>query len=84
MEKEKVKLTRKTKELIKGAIQSLPEDQKNNRTAICQKIAYDLYDKHQGQSLEYQTQRMGMDTTGKILEKIEYFFIQNSKSKKKL
>lgn len=83
MEKERVKLTRKTKELIKEAIQSLPDEDKNNRNKICEKIAFDLYDKHQGQSLEYQTQRMGMDTTGKILEKVEYFFIQNSKRKAK-
>lgn len=83
MEKDKVRLTRKTKELIKEAIQSLPEEDKNNRNAICQKIAFDLYDKHQGRSLEYQSERMGMDTTGKILEKVEYFFIQSSKRKAK-
>lgn len=84
MEKEKVKLTRKTKELIKEAIEMLPEEDKNNRNAICEKIAFDLYDKHQGRSLEYQSERMGMETTGKILEKIEYFFIQNSKGRKKV
>ena len=83
MEKNKVTLTRKTKELIKEAIQRLPEEDKNNRIAICEKIATELYDKHQGASLEYQTERMGMETTGKILEKIEYFFILNSKVRKR-
>ena len=68
------KLTRGTKELIKQAIQ---ETQSNNRYVLCECIAKRVEEKYSGLNLEYQLERMNLQTTGKILKAIDTFFYKH-------
>lgn len=68
------KLTRGTKELIKQAIS---ETNSNNRYVLCEKIASMVEEKYNGLNLEYQLERMGLQTTGKILLAIDTFFYKH-------
>lgn len=71
------KLTRGTKELIKQAIQ---ETQSNNRYVLCAKIAETVEKRYNGLNLEYQLQRMGIQTTGQILQAIDTYFYKYIKN----
>jgi hypothetical protein len=71
------KLTRGTKELIRTAIN---ETQSNNRYVLCEKIADMVEDKYNGLNLEYQLERMNLQTTGKILQAIDTFFYKHLRS----
>ncbi|WCK57744.1 hypothetical protein PP175_27295 (plasmid) [Aneurinibacillus sp. Ricciae_BoGa-3] len=71
------KLTRGTKELIKTAIQ---ETQSNNRYELCAKIAEMVEAKYSGLNLEYQLERMGLQTTKKILNAIDTYFYKHIKN----
>jgi len=71
------KLTRGTKELIKTAIS---ETQSNNRYVLCEKIAEKVEEKYSGLNLEYQLERMNLQTTGKILLAIDTFFYKHLRS----
>lgn len=73
------KLTRRTRELIKEAVIT---SNSTNRYELCQIIADNLSDKYKSENgeinkkLEYQTSRMNLDTTKKILAAIDsYFYI---------
>lgn len=68
---ESTKLTRGTKELLKAAI---AQADSNNRNDICAKVCEIVEEKYQGCNLEYQLERMGLLTTGKILEAIDIYF----------
>lgn len=68
---ETIKLTRGTKELLKTAIE---QANSNNRNDICAKVCEIVENKYQGCNLEYQLERMGLTTTGKILEAIDIYF----------
>lgn len=65
------KLTRGTKELIKQAIN---DTQSNNRYLLCSVIANTVEKKYSGLNLEYQLGRMGIQTTGQILQAIDNYF----------
>jgi len=65
------KLTRGTKLLIKSAI---TETKSSNRYELCEKIAQKVEDTYKGLNLEYQLERMGLQTTGKILGAIDTYF----------
>jgi hypothetical protein len=71
------KLTRGTKELIKTAIK---ETQSSNRYVLCEKIADMVESKYNGLNLEYQLERMGLQTTGQILKAIDTFFFKHIRS----
>lgn len=71
------KLTRGTKELIRTAIN---ETQSNNRYVLCEKIADMVEEKYNGLNLEYQLERMNLQTTGKILQAIDTFFYKHLRS----
>lgn len=73
---EEFKLTRGTKELIKTAIQ---ETQSNNRYTLCAKIAEMVEEKYSGLNLEYQLERMNLQSTGKILKAIDTYFYKHLK-----
>lgn len=75
------KLTRGTKELIKSAI---TETQSSNRYELCEKIAHMVEDKYNGLNLEYQLERMGLQTTGKILSAIDTYFYKHLRSNSSL
>lgn len=100
-EQEKLNLTRGTKDIIKKAILSLPEDERNNRLEICSKVSEIIEEKYLGadlvkpieemteaeylefeareSKLAHQSKRMGMDTSKKILEKVDNFFYKYAK-----
>lgn len=70
------KLTRGTKELIKQAIN---DTQSNNRYLLCSVIADTVERKYNGLNLEYQLGRMGIQTTGQILQAIDNYFYKHIK-----
>lgn len=71
------KLTRGTKDLIK---QAMEETQSNNRYVICEKIAEMVEEKYNGLNLEYQLERMNLQSTGQILKAIDTFFYKHLRS----
>lgn len=71
------KLTRGTKELVKQAI---AETKSNNRFILCQRIAEMVEEKYNGLNLEYQLERMNLQTTGKILQAIDTYFYKHLKA----
>ncbi|MFF2531570.1 hypothetical protein ACFVS2_21920 [Brevibacillus sp. NPDC058079] len=71
------KLTRRTKELIKTAIE---QTQSNNRYELCEKIADMVESKYNGLNLEYQLKRMELQTTGQILKAIDTYFFKHLRS----
>lgn len=75
MSNETVKLTRGTKKLIEQAIHSIEETEKrNNRMELCYRITQILEERFKGDKLTYQLERMDLETTGKILEKIDMYW----------
>lgn len=101
MEQEKLNLTRGTKDIIKRAIVSLPEEERCNRLKICSKVSEIIEDKYIGpefskayedmteyermefevreSKLIHQSKRMGMESSKKILEKVDNFFYKYAK-----
>lgn len=71
------KLTRGTKDLIKQAIS---ETESSNRYVLCEKIADMVEQKYMGANLEYQLERMNLQTTGKILQAVDTFFYKHLRS----
>ncbi|HCL4480266.1 TPA: hypothetical protein N2D99_002354 [Clostridium botulinum] len=69
-----LKLTRGTKELIKLAISATNAEDRNNRYKICEKIAEIVEGRYEGLNLEYQLERMGLQTTLQILNKVDLYF----------
>lgn len=69
-----VKLTRGTKKLIEQAIESVEPEKRNNRIELCARIAQILEERFEGDNLTYQLKRMDLQTTGKILEKIDTYW----------
>lgn len=74
MSKDAVKLTRGTKKIIEQAIQSVDPDKRNNRIELCSRIAEMLEERFEGDNLTYQLKRMDLETTGRILEKIDTYW----------
>lgn len=92
MKKEQtLNVSRGLKKIIDGAISALPEDEKNNKYSICEKVAADLWNRYvvedaSGDDSElklgtfnYQTKRMGVETTGQILQKIELYMLTSAR-----
>lgn len=71
---EKKKMTRGTKKLVEDAISQLEPSKKNNTNAICEKMAAILETRFEGANLDYQLKRMDLETTGRIIEKIDEYF----------
>lgn len=71
---EKKKMTRGTKKLVEDAISQLEPSKKNNTNAICEKMVEMLVDRFDGANLDYQLKRMDLETTGRIIEKIDEYF----------
>lgn len=66
----KVKLSKTVKELIQQAINSTNS---SNKYAICEKLALILEEKYLSRNLDYQLERMSIDTTKKILNAIDVY-----------
>lgn len=71
------KMTRGTKALIKEALQSTNS---SNRYDLLQYMAEKLEDRFPGGTLDYQLKRMGLETTGKILDAIDTYAYRVSKN----
>lgn len=71
---QKTKITRGTKKLIERAILNLDPERQNNSNAICEKMVDILFERFDGANLDYQAKRMGIDSTGKILNVLEEYF----------
>ena len=71
---EKKKMTRGTKKLIETAISSLEPGKRNNSNAICEKMVDILFERFEGANLDYQAKRMDIESTGKILDKLDDYF----------
>lgn len=73
---EKKKMTRGTKKLIETAISSLEPAKQNNSNAICEKMVEILFERFEGANLDYQVKRMNIESTGKILDKLDDYFLR--------
>lgn len=73
---EKKKMTRGTKKLIEQAIVALEPQKQNNSIAICEKMVDILFERFEGNNLDYQIKRMDIETTGKILDKLDDYFLR--------
>ena len=73
---EKKKMTRGTKKLIETAISSLEPEKQNNSNAICEKMVEILFERFEGANLDYQVRRMNIESTGKILDKLDDYFLR--------
>lgn len=74
MSTDTVKLTRGTKKIIEQAIESVEPDMRNNRIELCARVSEMLEDRFEGDNLSYQLKRMDLQTTGRILEKIDTYW----------
>lgn len=73
-------LTRGTKTLIEDIVKEMEQSGENvafNRYAICDKIADIICEKYKGNALDYQIERMNIQTTGKILQAIDTYFYKH-------
>lgn len=73
-------MTRGTKKLVEDAILILSENEpskKNNTNAICEKMVDILMSRFDGANLDYQLKRMDLQTTGRIIEKIDEYFLKH-------
>lgn len=76
---EKGRSSRTRKVLIEEAISNcLPED-KFNRFKVCEQLAEIMVSRYKGQNLEYHSERMGMETTSKMLKEIDSYFYKDFK-----
>ena len=73
-------LTRGTKKLIANAIEKTGE---YNRSVLCESICAELCDKFSGDSLEYQLERMNLNTTSDINRAIDTYMYKHVKLNKK-
>lgn len=74
---ENVVLTRGAKRLIKKAIEDCQAEKESpNRYDICYKVVQIALEAYKNDLLDYQLERMGLDTTKKILEKIDIYFFK--------
>lgn len=71
---EQVKLTRGTRKIIEQAIESVNPESRNNRIVLCERISQMLEERFEGDNLTYQLRRMDLETTGRILEKIDTYW----------
>lgn len=71
---EKTKMSRGTKRLLEEAINGLEPSEQGNTNAICDKMVELLLDRYDGATLDYQLKRMDLQTTGRIIEKIDAYF----------
>ena len=83
-----IKLTRRTRDLIMEAIQ---RSESTNRYEICSTITDILWELHaskdssgEDKKLSYQSNRMNLGSTKKILEAIDYYFYKHVKFDTKL
>lgn len=75
-----VVLTRGAKRLIKKAVESCQsENNSSNRYDICYKIVEIAFEAYKNDQLDYQLERMGLDTTKKILDRIDVYFFKYHK-----
>lgn len=74
MGKEKGHSSRMKRELIKEAIEMGSGIDKYNKYRICERVIEIMMERYHGQSLEYHSERMGLNTNRKILDEIEDCF----------
>lgn len=70
-------VTRGTKKLI---VQAIADTQQLNSSVLCQYICDDLCMRFQGDSLDYQLNRMKIPTTGAIMDAIDTYIYRHSKN----
>ncbi|MFI3211425.1 MAG: hypothetical protein R3Y64_10315 [Peptostreptococcaceae bacterium] len=80
MEKTKGHSSRTKNKLIIMAIESLPEEDKYNTFKVCEKVCFLMEDRYKDKKLEYHSQRMGLDTSRKVLMAIEDYFYKYYKN----
>lgn len=76
-----IKLSRTMKDYIEKAIESLPEEDAFNENKILFAITDIFMENYPGGKLEYQLERMGMETTSKIKKAIEIYMTRYAKTK---
>lgn len=87
MKPETLTVTRGLKKIIEEAINVLPEDKQNNKYEICEAVSNNLIKRYVGDpdvidfdeanwgTYNYQTKRMGVETSGQIMQKIDTYML---------
>lgn len=75
------KHSRRKKVLIEQAIENCNEEDRCNRYKICEQLAYLIHDSYDGKNknIKYHSERMGLDTTLKMLKEIDDYFYRDFK-----
>ena len=68
-----MELTRGTKKIVKEAVE---KTKTYDRYKLCEFIAFELESRFKYDSFDYQTKRMGLETTGQILNAIDTFLFK--------
>lgn len=71
---QKKKMTRGTRRMVEAAISQLDPSEQSNTHAICFKMTDILLEKFEGGNLDYQLERMDLQKTQSIMDKIEEYF----------
>lgn len=74
-------LSRTMRSVIESAIASLPEEDAFNENKILFQISEYFVDRFPGGKLEYQLERMGMETTTKIKNAIQLYMTRYANTK---
>lgn len=74
------KLTRGTIKLINELLNEMEPQDRNNRYKVCERLSFTLEERFVGNNFDYQVNRMGLATTGKILEKVDTYFHKYSRN----
>lgn len=75
----KGKNSRMKKVLIQEAIKRCKPEDKFNTYAICEQLAELMVNRYKKKNLEYHSERMGMETTLKMIKEIENYFFRDYK-----
>jgi len=75
------KHSRRKKVLIEQAIKNCKPEDRYNRYKICEQLSYLIEDSYDGKekNIQYHSERMGLDTTLKMLKEIDDYFYRDFK-----
>ncbi|WP_206046681.1 hypothetical protein [Inconstantimicrobium porci] len=72
--KEKGHSSRTRNKLIKLAIEACEPEDRFNTYKVCEKLAEIMVERYKESTLTYQSERMGLDTTKKMMKHINMYF----------
>lgn len=74
VKKEKGHSSRTRKKLIEQAIEACAPEDRFNTYKVCEQLGRIMEERYRNSTLEYQSERMGMPTTLKMMAQIDLYF----------